>query len=76
MQMTAHSWLAAPRYLASLDCLARAFVASRHGAARPKLLFVVLMFCGFLSWQCLFGVPVSTIVKYGSLQQRGCSRKV
>lgn len=49
MQMTARSWLASPFYLASLVCLALAFVASRHGDSRPKLLFVLLFVGVFLS---------------------------
>ncbi len=49
MQMTARSWLASPFYLASLVCLALAFVASRHGDSRPKRLFVLLFVGVFLS---------------------------
>ncbi|EOH6506170.1 dimethyl sulfoxide reductase anchor subunit family protein [Salmonella enterica] len=67
MQMTAHSWLASPFYLASLVCLALAFVASRHGDSRPKLLFVLLFVGVFLSRLVFFGDTVSTIVNIGHL---------
>ncbi|MGE9627634.1 dimethyl sulfoxide reductase anchor subunit family protein, partial [Escherichia coli] len=42
MQMTAHVWLTSPLYLASLVCLAVAFVLSRQGERRAKALFVLL----------------------------------
>ncbi|EAU0334466.1 dimethyl sulfoxide reductase anchor subunit family protein [Salmonella enterica] len=67
MQMTAHSWLASPFYLASLVCLALAFVASHHGDSRPKLLFVLLFVGVFLSRLVFFGDTVSTIVNIGHL---------
>ncbi|EAY3205869.1 hydrogenase [Salmonella enterica] len=67
MQMTARSWLASPFYLASLVCLALAFVASRHGDSRPKLLFVLLFVSVFLSRLVFFGDTVSTIVNIGHL---------
>ncbi|EAA5961252.1 hydrogenase [Salmonella enterica subsp. enterica serovar Stanleyville] len=67
MQMTARSWLASPFYLASLVCLALAFVASRHGDSHPKLLFVLLFVGVFLSRLVFFGDTVSTIVNIGHL---------
>lgn len=67
MQMTARSWLASPFYLASLVCLALAFVASRHGDSRPKRLFVLLFVGVFLSRLVFFGDTVSTIVNIGHL---------
>ncbi|KCU93552.1 molybdopterin-containing oxidoreductase membrane anchor subunit [Salmonella enterica subsp. enterica serovar Cerro str. FSL R8-0235] len=67
MQMTAHSWLASPFYLASLVCLALAFVASRYGDSRPKRLFVLLFVGVFLSRLVFFGDTVSTIVNIGHL---------
>ncbi|HGH1626967.1 TPA: hypothetical protein ACJHMM_000001, partial [Salmonella enterica] len=54
-------------YLASLVCLALAFVASRHGDSRPKLLFVLLFVGVFLSRLVFFGDTVSTIVNIGHL---------
>ncbi len=48
MQMTARSWLASPfTRKPGLPCAA--FVASRHGDSRPKLLFVLLFVGVFLS---------------------------
>lgn len=67
MQMTAHAWLASPLYLASLVCLAIAFVVSRHGDSRARLLFALLFVGVFLSRLVFFGDTVSTIVNIGHL---------
>ena len=67
MQMTAHAWLTSPLYLASLVCLAVAFVLSRQGERRAKALFVLLFVGVFLSRLTFFGDTVSTIVNIGHL---------
>ena len=67
MQMTAHAWLTSPLYLASLVCLAVAFVLSRNGERRAKTLFVLLFIGVFLSRLTFFGDTVSTIVNIGHL---------
>ena len=67
MQMTAHAWLTSPLYLASLVCLAVAFVLSRQGERRAKALFVLLFVGIFLSRLTFFGDTISTIVNIGHL---------
>ena len=67
MQMTAHAWLTSPLYLASLVCLAVAFVLSRQGERRAKALFVLLFVGVFLGRLTFFGDTVSTIVNIGHL---------
>ncbi|EHM2230026.1 dimethyl sulfoxide reductase anchor subunit [Salmonella bongori] len=67
MQMTAHSWLVSPFYLASLVCLAIAFIVSRRNDSRPALLFILLFVGVFLSRLVFFGDTVSTIVNIGHL---------
>lgn len=67
MQMTAHAWLASPLYLASLACLAIAFVLTRGGERRVAVLFGLLFVGMFLSRLVFFGDTVSTIVNIGHL---------
>ncbi|MEG7481463.1 DmsC/YnfH family molybdoenzyme membrane anchor subunit [Citrobacter freundii] len=67
MQMTAHAWLTSPLYLASLLCLAVAFVLSRQGERRAKAIFVLLFVGIFLSRLTFFGDTISTIVNIGHL---------
>ncbi|AGR57772.1 TPA: dimethyl sulfoxide reductase anchor subunit [Salmonella bongori] len=67
MQMTARSWLTSPFYLASLACLAIAFIVSRRNDSRPALLFILLFVGVFLSRLVFFGDTVSTIVNIGHL---------
>ena len=67
MQMTAHAWLTSPLYLASLVCLAVAFVLSRQGERRAKAIFVLLFVGIFLSRLTFFGDTISTIVNIGHL---------
>ena len=67
MQMTAHARLTSPLYLASLVCLALAFVLSRQGERRAKALFILLFVGVFLSRLTFFGDTVSTIVNIGHL---------
>lgn len=60
-------WLTSPLYLASLVCLAVAFVLSRQGERRAKAIFVLLFVGIFLSRLTFFGDTISTIVNIGHL---------